>query len=64
MTYRIKCFVSGGVTGSREAWLKQKDKVFETTSKNKAESLAASNNKEMNHIYSTASFRYKVVEMD
>jgi len=63
MLYRIRCYVSGGVTGDRQSWLKLNDRVYETSDKEEAESIAADNNKSMNTPYSVASFRYRVVEM-
>jgi len=61
--FRILCSVSGGVTGSRCAVLKDSDgqpKHFATfdEASNEAQRL----NREMNTIYSVASFSYKVIE--
>lgn len=63
MVYRIRCYVSGGVTGSRQAWLKLSGKIYETDNKKAAEALARENTEEMNNPYSQASFQYRVIEM-
>jgi hypothetical protein len=60
--FRIRCFVTGGVTGSREAWLKAKDgSIYETTAFMEAKRLADKYNKEMNAIGKRAKFDYRVV---
>jgi len=65
MKYRIRCRVSGGVTGTREAWLKGKDgQEARYDTREEAEREAADLNRTMNHLYSTASFRYTVCETD
>lgn len=57
--YQIWCRVSGGVTGTREAWLKERGKVMMFT---EAEAIehAALLNKEMNNRFATANFEYSV----
>ncbi len=58
----IKCTVSGGVTGTRTAFLKDEkdglEKYFHSTEEAQAE--AERLNRKMNHQYSRASFRYEV----
>jgi hypothetical protein len=61
MTYKIRCHVSGGVTGTREAWMKKADGSDETfDTREQAEACANEMNRTMNSIYSTAWFRYVV----
>ena len=63
MSYNINCRVSGGYTGTREALLKDHDgKIESFDSLEAAQARASDLNKRMNHQYSTASFRYTVVE--
>lgn len=63
--YKIICSVSGGVTGSRIADLKDsKGGIFITSSKKKADKKASDYNKDMNTVYSTAKFRAIVVEFN
>jgi hypothetical protein len=61
--YNIMCRVSGGVTGTREALLKDGDssvpKVF--TDLEEAQRMVSRLNRTMNNEYSTASFNYWVV---
>lgn len=64
MKYRIRCYVSGGVTGERQAWLKLNDRIYETDDRQEAESIAQENNKEMNgNPNRTATFNYRVISM-
>ena len=62
-TFRIWCRVSGGVTGTREAWLKSDGGVVEFGDRAAAEAEARRLNEKMNHPYATADFRYSVVDM-
>ena len=62
MRYRIWCRVSGGLTGTREAWLKTKSgKIYETGNKTTAQKKATQLNKTMGK-NSMASFHYSVEE--
>lgn len=59
--YRILCRVSGGVTGTREAYLKGKEgreQIFST--RQEAEAEAKRLNERMNNMHSSAYFRYTV----
>jgi len=63
MKFRIWSEVSGGVTGSRAAWLKGEDgmpRTFET--RKEAEAEAKSLDKRMNRDGARASFSYSVRE--
>jgi hypothetical protein len=61
MTYGIWCVVSGGVTGRREAWLKQDGEIAVFEDRAEAEALAAHYNAQTNgNPYRTASFSYTV----
>ena len=62
MQYIVMCRVSGGVTGTREAQLKENGvpKFFET--KEAAQAKADHLMKQMNHAYSVADFKYWVEE--
>ena len=63
--YRIRCYVSGGVTGSREAWLKASDgSIYETEFLFEAYDRAADLNKRMNANATVAEFTYQVVAFD
>lgn len=61
MTFRIWCRVSGGVTGTREAWLKSDGVVKEFATREAAQAEADKLNRPQP--YSTASFRYTVEEV-
>jgi len=62
MKYRIWCEVWGGVTGSRQAWMKDNDgNVREFDSKEEADEEAGKCNREMGK-NSPARFRYTVKE--
>jgi len=63
MIYRIRCYVWGGITGSRQAWLKEDDKIYETPNKEEAEKKAQDLKDQMICSFSPASFNYRVVEM-
>lgn len=41
MIYRIWCEVSGGVTGSREGWLRDEGEIWQTTDRERARQEAA-----------------------
>jgi len=62
--YKIMCRVSGGVTGTREAVLKDKngnEMIFDTErkAKNKAKRMTETMNKDSN----MATFKYWVIDM-
>ena len=60
--YRIKCNVTGGITGSRTAWLKAKDgSILETEDPMEAQKLAAQYNETMNAAPKLAKFKYEVI---
>lgn len=60
--FKIECKVSGGMTGTRVAMLKDKDGQEQTfVYMDQAQAEADRLNKSMNHEYSSASFRYTVV---
>jgi len=62
--YGIWCRVSGGVTGTREAWAKDKNGRMEFASREEAEKLAAHYTKQtMGNPYRTADYRYTVEEL-
>lgn len=63
--FRIRCDVSGGVTGHRAAWLKNKDNtIAEFDTREDAQAEADKYNCERNaNPYRTASFSYTVEEM-
>lgn len=61
--FKIMCYVSGGVTGSRNAYMKDSmglETVLAT--REEAEEQASEYNKNMNTEFSVASFRAEVVE--
>lgn len=58
MKYRIFCEVSGGVTGSRCAFLKHEGREAIFDDKDSAELEAARLTKRANGPYATATFRY------
>lgn len=60
--YRIWARVSGGITGTREAWLKEGDEIWESTNRAEAETKAKDLNVRMNRRGSLADFRYTVKE--
>ncbi len=62
MTYAVWCRVSGGVTGTREAWMKDANGIVRFATKDEAQTEADRLNKQMNGPYSRASFRYTVTE--
>jgi len=59
--FRIKCRVSGGVTGTRESYMKENGVVMYFDDKAEAQVIADHNNQERNGPYATATFRYTVV---
>jgi hypothetical protein len=62
--FRIWCEVSGGVTGTREAWLKSAGNIYETRNREEAESEAKRLRDSIgSNPYRTASFRYSVREV-
>lgn len=63
MTFRIWCEVWGGVTGCRQAYLKQDGKLYEAAGRAAAEAEADRLNTRMNGPHAKASFRYTVVEI-
>lgn len=58
MRWGVWCRVSGGVTGTREAWLKSLGVRQEFATKEEAEKEASALNERMNGPYRTASFSY------
>lgn len=62
MIYRIWAQVTGGRTGTREAWLKEKDTIMMWTDKAEAESHADVLNTVMNRPNSTTRFTHTVKE--
>jgi hypothetical protein len=58
MAYLILCRVSGGVTGTREAFLKQGGVVQQFDTLAAAQAKCAQLSAQMNHEYATASFSY------
>jgi hypothetical protein len=59
MVWHVRCRVSGGVTGTREALLKEDGDVWETQDFDRAVKRAADLNREMNgNLYRTAIFEY------
>ncbi len=61
-TYRILCVRSGGMMGYAESYAKIDDEIYETESKQEAESLAAQWQKAVNGSYSGCSISYSVEE--
>ena len=65
-SFKVLCKVSGGVTGTRIAYLKDAkgvEKIFAT--KEAAETEASALNRKMNgNPHRTATFRYQAVEYD
>ena len=61
--YGIWCRVSGGRTGTREAWAKEDGQILAFSDFKKAKETADSYNKSMNGPNSTASFEYSVKEL-
>lgn len=59
MKFGIWCIVSGGVTGSRAAWLRDGDTLVTFETKDAAEGEASRLNQTMNNAFSRASFRYQ-----
>ena len=64
--YGIWCRVSGEVTGSRQAWLKEKGKIWTTTNKKIATNRVNKYNKEMNkgRKLTGAKFNFSVAEYE
>jgi hypothetical protein len=62
IVYGIWCQVSGGVTGTRQAWLKDDGRVQTWERREVAEAHAAHLMGQMNGPYATANFVYRVVE--
>jgi hypothetical protein len=62
MNYLILCRVSGGVTGTRESFLKLGDTVRVFSNKEEAEGESKRFNALMNGPYAKAHFQYTVVE--
>lgn len=58
--YRIKCRVSGGVTGTRESYMKERGVVMYFATKVEAQGIADHNNRVRNGPYKTADFKYTV----
>ena len=65
-TFKVLCKVSGGVTGTRVAYLKDaegREKIFST--KEEGETEASALNQKINgNPYRTASFRYQAVDCE
>jgi len=59
--YVIKCRVSGGVTGTRESYLKENGEVQTFTDKTEAELVAAGLQMSMNRGPGLAVFHYEAV---
>ena len=66
MKYRIKCVVSGGVTGHREGYFKQNGKVEIFTNEEKAKVYAAqlASNANSTAAYTVANYSYTVEPYD
>lgn len=63
MTYRVRCRVQGGVTGTREAFLKKDGVIQEFNSFLDAQRVAEQMDIERNRqVFQTAYFSYWVVE--
>lgn len=60
--YGIWCVVSGGRTGTREAWHKRGDSIAMWADPAKAQAEADRLNARMNHSLSVATFHYTVKE--
>jgi len=58
--FRIKCRVSGGVTGTQEAYLKERGVVQYFQTRKEAQTIADNRNKLSNGPYRTADFSYTV----
>ena len=58
--FRIKCRVSGGVTGTRESYMKERGVITYFATKVGAQKVADHNNKVRNGPYKTADFKYTV----
>lgn len=58
--YVIRCLVWGGVTGSRESLLKSNGTTVIFATREEAEARAKKLNREMNHAFAVANFRYTV----
>jgi len=61
MSFHVKCRVSGGVTGTREALLKNMGQVQVFATHQEAEDEAYRLNRTMNNAHSVAYFEYWVV---
>lgn len=61
-TYLILCRVWGGITGSREAYLKRNGELAIFASREEAQAEAARLNSKMNGPYAVASFHYSIEE--
>lgn len=58
--FRIKCRVSGGVTGTREAYMKESGVIQYYPTRREAQAIADHRNKVSNGPYKTADFSYTV----
>lgn len=64
MLYQIMCRVSGGVTGTRQSWLKHSSgQTMQFRSKEKAEEMAEKCRNRPRLKHSPAEFEYTVVQM-
>ena len=62
--FYVHCRISGGVTGTREGLLKKDGKVATFSPRAAAETEADRLNREMNNVYSVASFSYRAISAD
>lgn len=60
----VWCEVWGGITGSREAWMKRDGKIARFVAREEAEAEAAKWNTKNNGPYRSASFRYTARRFD
>lgn len=58
--YRIKCRVSGGPTGTRESYMKERGVIMYFATKVGAQKVADHNNTVRNGPFRTATFKYTV----
>lgn len=61
--FRIWCTVAGGITGYREAWLKDKGEIYETESEEDANERVRSL-RDLTRDGTKCSFSYSVVNME
>jgi len=64
MVYRVWCVIYGGVTGHREAWLKENHRIYSTNNLEEASEKAKELNHKTSMFVGSSKFEYTVKEVD